>query len=57
MGKIVKNIKSMWNVCGHTAERYANAVKREYREFDKGWMEVEEYWKEHPEARLEPFQF
>lgn len=57
MGKIVKNIKSMWNVCGHTAERYANAVKREYHEFDKGWMEVEEYWKEHPEARLEPFQF
>lgn len=48
MKAIVNNIKNMWNVCG-------NVVKRELNEFELGWAEAEEYWKEHPEARPEPF--
>lgn len=42
MKVIVKNIRSMWK-----------AAKQELGEFGKGWQEVEEYWKEHPETRVE----
>lgn len=50
MSKIVKNIKSMWNVCGKTAERCAKAAKRECKEFEKGWAEAETYQIQHPDA-------
>lgn len=57
MRAIVKNIKSMWNVCGQTAEGYMNAARRELGEFQRGWMEAEEYLREHPESRVHDCQF
>lgn len=46
MSAIVKNIKSI-----------AKAAKRELGEFQKGWQEAEEYWREHPQDRIHDFQF
>lgn len=57
MRAIVKNIMTMWNVCGRTAEGYMNAAKRELGEFQWGWMEAEEYLREHPESRVHDCQF
>lgn len=57
MTAIVKNIKSMWSVCGLTAEGCAKAIKRECREFAETWAETEAYWREHPELRPEYFHY
>lgn len=56
MAAIVKNIRSMWSVCGIAADRYMDAVKRELSVFEEGWAAAEEYWKDHPEDLYAYFQ-
>lgn len=55
MSAIVKNIKSMWNL--QIAENIVKAVKREFGEFRKGWKEAEAFCKEHPQMRIQEFQY
>lgn len=46
MTAIIKNIRSIWNMNGLTADACRKAVE----EFRLGWLEADAYWKEHPEA-------
>lgn len=54
MKAIVKNMKSVWNVCGQAAERCVKAAKREMGEYKASWADAEAYWIQHPEDRPEP---
>lgn len=46
MRAIVKNIKSIWNIC-------EKVTKREYQAYIQGLECAEDYWKQNPDTRPE----